>query len=72
MMMKKIQIYLEHIIIENKKILKVKESKAQKQLHDISEYSNRNEIKVKIKKTKVMLFNIARKNIFTSALKVSD
>ena len=47
-------------------------SKVQDQLNEIVEYANRNEMKVNKHKTKLMLFNSARKRDFTPKLKLED
>ena len=53
-------------------ILPPDESLVQKQLSEISKYVEENEMKVNIKKTKVMLFNTAKKHDFTPALKIDN
>ena len=47
-------------------------SKVQDQLKEIVEYAKNNEMKVNKKKTKVMLFNSARKRDFTPRLKLEN
>ena len=47
-------------------------SKVQKQLDDISDYAASNEMKVNQTKSKVMLFNTARKYDFTPALSIDN
>ena len=47
-------------------------SQVQKQLTELSEYAKENEMRVNKRKTKVMLFNTARKHVFTPALQISE
>ena len=44
----------------------------QKQLQEIHDYATANEMKVNQKKSKVMLFNTARKNDFTPTISIND
>ena len=46
-------------------VLQNERSKVQKQLNDLDEYAQENEMRVNRKKTKVMLFNTAKKQDFT-------
>ena len=47
-------------------------SQVQKQLDDLNEYATENEMRVNKKKTKVMMFNTARKHDFTPTLNISE
>ena len=51
-------------------ILPPETSQVQKQLNYLSSYANTNEMKINVKKTKLMLFNTAKKHDFTPSMKI--
>ena len=53
-------------------ILPPEVSKVQKQLEELEQYASDNEMRINIDKTKIMLFNTAKKNDFTPTLKIND
>ena len=53
-------------------ILPNESSQVQKQLSELNAYATENEMRINIKKTKVMLFNTARKHDFTPTFMIDD
>ena len=53
-------------------VLQNERSKVQKQLNDLDKYAQENEMRVNRKKTKVMLFNTAKKQDFTPTLTINN
>ena len=51
-------------------ILQPEQSQVQKQLDDLNQYANENEMKINQIKTKIMLFNTAKTNDFTPTIKI--
>ena len=55
-----------------KQILPINESKVQEQLTKLQQYATKNEMKINHDKSKVMLFNTAKRNDFTPKMTVED